>query len=179
MKSSFKKVYSRYGVLFKQNEVHHSWMLNDFLEQDHTLTSINQTLHQVIRLCYRIWPFKGSWYGSHEDQADSSVHNGIYRGFHWPFAMDVACILLRTPCPVPLNIAYVQLLRPVFQGFVLLSWLEGTRSFYNTNPPYIWYEKCSRLILSEINIYCQYIILTIWKHDTFCWMTITYIEKKW
>ena len=40
-------------------------------------------------------------------------------------------------------------------------------------------EKCSRRILNEINIYCQYIILTICKHDTFCWMTITFIEKKW
>ena len=40
-------------------------------------------------------------------------------------------------------------------------------------------EKWSRRILSEINKYWQYIILTIWKHDTFCWMTITFIEKIW
>ena len=38
-------------------------------------------------------------------------------------------------------------------------------------------EKWSRRILCETNIFCQYIILTIWKHDTFCWMTITFIEK--
>ena len=40
-------------------------------------------------------------------------------------------------------------------------------------------ERCSRHMLIKINIYCQYIILTIWKHDTFCWMTTTFIEKNW
>ena len=39
-------------------------------------------------------------------------------------------------------------------------------------------ERCSRHMLIKINIYCQYIILTIWKHDTFCWMTTTFYRKK-
>ena len=40
-------------------------------------------------------------------------------------------------------------------------------------------ERCSRRILNEINVYCQFIILTIWKHDSFCWRATTFIEKKW
>ena len=39
-------------------------------------------------------------------------------------------------------------------------------------------ERWSRRMISKIDIYCQYIILTIWKHDNFCWMTTTFIEKK-
>ena len=39
-------------------------------------------------------------------------------------------------------------------------------------------KKWSRRILNEINIYCQYIILTIWKHDYFCWRTTTFIAQK-
>ena len=39
-------------------------------------------------------------------------------------------------------------------------------------------EKYIRRIISEINMYCMYIILTIWKHDNFCWMTTAFIEKK-
>ena len=63
------------------------------------------------------------------------------------------------------------------------QWLFNTekelgRFIIQTCPTYN-NEKCSRRILSEINIYCQYIILTICKHATFCWMTITFIEKKW
>ena len=40
-------------------------------------------------------------------------------------------------------------------------------------------KRCSRHMLIKINIYCQYIILTIWKHDNFCWRTTTFIEKNW
>ena len=40
-------------------------------------------------------------------------------------------------------------------------------------------ERCSCHMLIKINIYFQYIILTIWKHDTFCSMTTTFIEKNW
>ena len=37
-------------------------------------------------------------------------------------------------------------------------------------------ERCSRLILIEINMFCQYITLTFWKYDTFCWMAKLLID---
>ena len=40
-------------------------------------------------------------------------------------------------------------------------------------------DRCSRRNLSEIDIYYQYIILAIWKHNTFCWMTKIFKEKDW
>ena len=38
-------------------------------------------------------------------------------------------------------------------------------------------ERCSRGIRSEINMFSQYIILTICKHDTFCWIKTAFMEK--
>ena len=55
------------------------------------------------------------------------------------------------------------------------GWKELGQFVIQTCPTYD-NEKCSRRILSEINIQ-EFIVLTIWKRNTFCWMTITFMEK--
>ena len=91
LNSSLRKFYGRYGDLIKQYEVSLSQMLNDILWPDHILWQppSDQTL-------YRIRPFTDFWVVSIEH---------LRRVWH----ADRGRLLLRTPGPVPLGLAYVQL----------------------------------------------------------------------
>ena len=91
LKSSLRKFYGRYGDLIKQYEVSLSQMLNDILWPDHIQWQppTNQTL-------YRTRPFSEFWVVSIEH---------LRRVWH----ADRGHLLLRTPGPVPLGLAYVLL----------------------------------------------------------------------
>ena len=91
LKSSLRKFYGRYGDLIKQYEVSLSQMLNDILWPDHIQWQppTNQTL-------YRTRPLTEIWVVSIEH---------LRRVWH----ADMGRLLLRTPGPVPLGLAYVLL----------------------------------------------------------------------
>ena len=91
LKSSLRKFYGRYGDLIKQYEVSLSQMLNDILWPDHIQwqPSTDQTL-------YRTRPLTEFWVVSIEH---------LRRVWH----ADRGRLLLRTPGPVPLGLAYVLL----------------------------------------------------------------------
>ena len=91
LKSSLRKFYGRYGDLIKQYEVSLSQMLNDIPWTDHIQwqPSSDQTL-------YRMRPFTEFWVVSIEH---------LRRLWH----ADRGRLLLRTPGPVPLGLAYVLL----------------------------------------------------------------------
>ena len=91
VKSSLRKFYGQYGDLIKQYEVSLSQMLNDILWPDHIKWQppADQTL-------YRTRPFTEIWVVSIEH---------LRRLWH----ADRGRVLLRTPGPVPLGLAYVLL----------------------------------------------------------------------
>ena len=91
LKSSLRKFYGRYGDLIKQYEVSLSQMLNDILWPDHIQWQLptDQTL-------YRTRPFTEFWVVSIEH---------LRRVWH----AERGRLLLRTPGPVPLGLAYVLL----------------------------------------------------------------------
>ena len=91
LKSSLRKLYGRCGGLIKQYEVSLSQMLNDILWPDpiQWQPPTDQTL-------YRTWPFTEFWVVSIEH---------LRRVWH----ADRGRLLLRTPGPVPLWLAYVVL----------------------------------------------------------------------
>ena len=89
LKSSLRKFYGRCGDLIKQYEVSLSQMLNDILWPDHI-----QWQHPTEQTLYRTRPFTEFWVVSIEH---------LRRMWH----ADRGCLLLRTPGPVPLGLAYV------------------------------------------------------------------------
>ena len=91
LKSSLRKFFGRYGDLIKQYEVSLSQMLNDILWPDHIQwqSPSDQTL-------YRTRPFPNFW--------EVSIEH-LRRVWH----ADRGCLLLWTPGPVPLGLAYVLL----------------------------------------------------------------------
>ena len=91
LKSSLRKVYGRYGDLIKQYEVSLSQMLNDILWPDHI-----QWQPPTDQTLYRTRPFIEFWVVSIEH---------LRRVWH----ADRGRLLLRTPGPVPLGLAYVLL----------------------------------------------------------------------
>ena len=91
LKSSLRKFYGRYGDLIKQYEVSLSQMLNDILWPDHI-----QWQPPTDQTLYRTRPFTEFWVVSIEH---------LRRVWH----ADRGSLLLRTPCPVPLGLAYVLL----------------------------------------------------------------------
>ena len=91
LKSSLRKFYGRYGDLIKQYEVSLSQMLNDILWPDHI-----QWQPPTDQTLYRTRPFTEFW-------VVSIKH--LRRVWHG----DRGRLLLRTPGPVPLGLAYVLL----------------------------------------------------------------------
>ena len=91
LKSSLRKFYGRYGDLIKQYEVSLSQMLNDILWPDHI-----QWQPPTDQTLYRTRPFTEFWVVSIEH---------LRRVWH----ADRGRLLLRTPGPVPLGLAYVLL----------------------------------------------------------------------
>ena len=91
LKSSLRKFYGQYGDLIKQYEVSLSQMLNDILWPDHI-----QWQPPTDQTLYRTRPFTEFWVVSIEH---------LRRVWH----ADRGRLLLRTPCPVPLGLAYVLL----------------------------------------------------------------------
>ena len=91
LKSSLRKFYGRYGDLIKQYEVSLSQMLNDILWSDHI-----QWQPPTDQTLYRTRPFTEFWVVSIEH---------LRRVWH----ADRGRLLLRTPGPVPLGLAYVLL----------------------------------------------------------------------
>ena len=91
LKSSLRKYYGRYGDLIKQYEVSLSQMLNDILWTDHI-----QWQPPTDQTLYRTRPFTEFWVVSLEH---------LRRVWH----ADRGRLLLRTPGPVPLGLAYVLL----------------------------------------------------------------------
>ena len=91
LKSSLRKFYGRYGDLIKKYEVSLSQMLNDILWPDHI-----QWQPPTDQTLYRARPFTEFWVVSIEH---------LWRVWH----ADRGRLLLRTPGPVPLGLAYVLL----------------------------------------------------------------------
>ena len=91
LKSSLRKFYDRYGDLIKQYEVSLSQMLNDILWPDHI-----QWQRPTDQTLYRAQPITEFWVVSIEH---------LRRVWH----ADRGRLLLRTPGPVPLGLAYVLL----------------------------------------------------------------------
>ena len=91
LKSSLRKFNGRYGDLIKQYEVSLSQMLNDILWPDHI-----QWQHPTEQTLYRTRPFTEFWVVSIEY---------LRRVWH----ADRGRLLLRTPGPVPLGLAYILL----------------------------------------------------------------------
>ena len=91
LKSLLRKFYGGYGDLIKQYEVSLSQMLNDFLWPDHI-----QWQPPTDQTLYRTRPFTEFWVVSVEH---------LRRVWH----ADRGRLLLRTPGPVPLGLAYVLL----------------------------------------------------------------------
>ena len=91
LKSSLKKFYGWYGDLIKQYEVSLSKMLNDILWPDHI-----QWQPPTDQTLYRTRPFAEFWVVSIEH-------------LRWMWHADRGRLLLRTPGPVPLGLAYVLL----------------------------------------------------------------------
>ena len=91
LKSSLRKFCGRYGDLIKQYEVSLSQMLNDILWSDHI-----QWQPPTDKTLYRTRPFTEFWVVSIEH---------LRRVWH----ADRGRLLLRTPGPVPLVLAYVLL----------------------------------------------------------------------
>ena len=91
LKSSLRKFYGRYGDLIKQYEVSLSQMLNDMLWPDHI-----QWQPPTDQTLYRTRPFTEFWVAS---------IGHLQRVWH----VDRGRLLLRTPGPVPLGLAYVLL----------------------------------------------------------------------
>ena len=91
LKSSSRKFYGRYGDLIKQYEVSLSQMLNHILWPDHI-----QWQPPTDQTLYRTRPFTDFWVVSIEH---------LRRMWH----ADRGRLLLRTPGPVPLGLAYVLL----------------------------------------------------------------------
>ena len=91
LKSSLRKFYGRYGDLIKQYEVPLSQMLNDILWPDHI-----QWQHPTDQTLYRTRPF-----------TEFRVVSIEYLRRVW--RADRGRLLLRTPGPVPLGLAYILL----------------------------------------------------------------------
>ena len=91
LKSSLRKFYARYGDLIKQYEVSLSQMLNDILWPDHM-----QWQPPTDQTLYRTRPLTEFWVVSIEH---------LWRVWH----ADRGRLLLRTPGPVTLGLAYVLL----------------------------------------------------------------------
>ena len=91
LKSSLRKFYGRYGDLIKQYEVSLTQMLNDILWPDHI-----QWQPPTDQTLYRTRPFPEFWVVPIEH---------LRRVWH----VDRGRLLLRTPGPVPLGLAYVLL----------------------------------------------------------------------
>ena len=109
LKSSLRKFYGRYGDLFKQYEVCLSQMLNDILWPDHI-----QWQPPTDQTLYRTRPLTEIWVVSIEH---------LRRVWH----ADRGRLLLRTPGPVPLGLAYV--LRVETNPFPNLSLFYWTMLF--------------------------------------------------
>ena len=109
LKSSLRKFYGRYGDLIKQYEVSLSQMLNDILWPDHIQWEppTDQTL-------YRTRPLTEIWVVSIEH-------------LRRVWLADRGRLLLRTPGPVPLGLAYV--LRVETNPFPNLSLFYRTMLF--------------------------------------------------
>ena len=105
LKSSLRKFYGRYGDLIKQYEVSLSQMLNDILWPDHI-----QWQPPTDQTLYRIRPLTEIWVVSIEH---------LRRVWH----ADRGHLLLRTPGPVPLGLAYV--LRVETNPFPNLRYFTG------------------------------------------------------
>ena len=92
LKSSLRKFYCRYGDLIKQYEVSLSQILNDILWPDHIQWKppTDQTLYRT-RPLIEIWVVSTEWLAL------------LRRVWH----ADRGRLLLRTPDPVPLGLAYI------------------------------------------------------------------------
>ena len=100
-----RKFYGRYGDLIKQYEVSLSQMLNDILWPDHI-----QWQPPTDQTLYRTRPFTEFWVVSIEH---------LRRVWH----ADRGRLLLRTPGPVPLGLAYVLLVETnPFPNLSLFYW---------------------------------------------------------
>ena len=109
LKSSLRKSYGRYGDLIKQYEVSLSQMLNDILWPDHI-----QWQPPTDQTLYRTRPLTEIWVVSIEH---------LRQVWH----ADRGRLLLRTPGPVPLGLAYV--LRVETNPFPNLSLFYRTMLF--------------------------------------------------
>ena len=89
LKSSLRKFYGRYRDLIKQYEVSLSQMLHDILWPDHI-----QWQPPTDQTLYRTWPFTKFWVVSIEH-------------LRRVWLVDRGRLLLRTPGPIPLGLAYV------------------------------------------------------------------------
>ena len=109
LKSSLRKFYGRYGDLIKQYEVSLTQMLNDILWPDHI-----QWQPPTDQTLYRTRPFTEFWVVSIEH---------LRRVWH----ADRGRLLLRTPGPFPLGLAYVLLVET--NPFPNLSFFYWTMLF--------------------------------------------------
>ena len=159
LKSSLRKFYGLYGDLIKQYEVSLSQMLNDILWPDHI-----QWQPPTDQTFYRTRPFTEFW---------EAFIEYLRRVWH----ADRGRLLLRTPGPVPLGLAYVLLVETnpfselvvIFPDYAfrisLGTFLILPLSFTNQ-----WYEK-------------TYIILTIGKpcNNAFklCFTKLSFLFCTW
>ena len=122
LKSSLRKFSGRYGDLIKQYEVSLSQMLNDILWPDHI-----QWQPPTDQILYRTRPFTEFWVVSIEH---------LRRVWH----ADRGRLLLRTPGPVPLGLAYVLL---VNRGHLLIMDSLPTK-FEVSGAKSSWVISCTR-----------------------------------
>ena len=123
LKSSLRKCYGRYGDLIKQYEVSLTQMLNDILWPDHI-----QWQPPADQTLYRTRPFTEFWVVSIEH---------LRQVWH----ADRGRLLLRTPDPVPLGLAYVLLVETnLFYELVVILPDYALRISLGTFSILLWYD---------------------------------------
>ena len=140
LKSSLRKFYGRYGDLIKQYEVSLSQMFNDILWPDHI-----QWQPPTDQTLYRTRPLTEIWVVSIEH---------LRRLWH----ADRGRLLLRTPGPVPLGLAYVLLVET--NPFPNLSLFYRTMLFE-------YPSVLSRFCFQQILTCGQYYVVSFWTKDTY------------
>ena len=141
LKSSLRKFYGRYGDLIKQYDVFLSQMLNDILWPDHI-----QWQPPTDQTLYRTRPFAEFWVVSIEH-------------LHWVWHVDRGRLLLRTPGPVPLGLAYALLVETnpfpnlsLFYRTMLFEYPSVLSQFcFNAISIYFYVVKCSIYIFAPFS----------------------------
>ena len=165
LKSSLRKFYGLYGDLIKQYEVSLSQMINDILWPDHI-----QWQPPTDQALYRTRPFTEFWVVSIEH---------LRRVWH----ADRGRLLLRTPGPVPLGLAYVLLVETnpfpnlsLFYRTILFEYPSVLSLFYFNIPLRYWsifgcciFTACEytcKLLLSnrQPGSLCTHPFQKVWRH---------------